>query len=229
MATPLLLLENISKTYSTPDGTLANPVFQEINLGLAPGESLAVVGPSGSGKSTLLNIIGTLDRPTSGTVKIDGQEVSVLSEPELALIRNRQIGFIFQLHHLLPQLTVLENVLLPTLPFSKIPLAVKDSVEWARHLLERVELTPRTNYFPGQLSGGERQRAAVVRALINRPALLLADEPTGSLDYDSAVNLVELLLELNREENIALVMVTHSLELAGGMGKTLRLAGGKLS
>lgn len=229
MAAPLLLLENISKTYPAPDGIPGPPVFQGIGLALHFGESLAVVGPSGSGKSTLLNIMGTLDRPSAGSVKIQGEEVSSLPEAALALIRNRQIGFIFQLHHLLPQCTALENVLLPALPFPQKNLGGKPPLERALHLLERVGLTSRTHYFPGQLSGGERQRVAVVRALINRPALLLADEPTGSLDHETAVNLVDLLIELNREENISLIMVTHSPELAGRMEKTFRLAGGKLS
>lgn len=220
----ILQLEQVSKRYDGPDGGQSVSVLSETDLALQAGDSLAIVGPSGSGKSTLLNIIGTLDQPSAGRVVLDGQEVSRLGERELAQVRNQQIGFIFQLHHLLPQCTILENVLIPTLAAR----AADDAGERARRLLERVGLKDRAAHRPGQLSGGERQRAAVVRALINQPKLLLADEPTGSLDRASADNLAGLLVDLNREEGVTLIMVTHSQELAKRMGRVLELREGKL-
>src|SRR5687767_5644472 len=165
------------------------------------------MGPSGSGKSTLLHLLGTLDRPTHGTVRLDGADPFALPEPQLADFRNRSIGFIFQGHHLLPQCTVLENVLIPTLASSDRPLRAS-APKRARELLDRVGLAHRLEHRPGQLSGGERQRVAVVRALINQPKLLLADEPTGSLDRASADNMAQLLAELNREQNVTLITVT---------------------
>ena len=217
----LLELKGISKDYG--DGA----VLRDVNLRLDRDEAIAIVGPSGSGKSTLLNIIGTLDRPTFGTVFFDGADVSRLSAAKIAVLRNRQIGFVFQLHHLLPQCTILENVLLPTLA-----VAAKGRNDEARtraeRLLERVGLGPRKLQLPGQLSGGERQRAAVIRALINRPRLLLADEPTGSLDRTSAENLRNLLVDLNRSEGVALIVVTHSLELARGLDRIYEMRDGSL-
>ena len=217
----LLELKGVSKDYG--DGA----VLREVSLRLGSGEAIAIVGPSGSGKSTLLNIVGTLDRPTFGTVFFDGADVSRLSAAEIAVLRNRQIGFVFQLHHLLPQCTILENVLLPTLA-----VAAKGRNDEARtraeRLLERVGLGPRKLQLPGQLSGGERQRAAVIRALINQPRLLLADEPTGSLDRASAENLRNLLVDLNRSEGVALIVVTHSLELARGLDRIYEMRDGSL-
>jgi lipoprotein-releasing system ATP-binding protein len=217
----LVELKGVSKDYGDGD------VLRDVNLRLDRDEAIAIVGPSGSGKSTLLNIIGTLDRPTSGTVFFDGADVLRLSAAEIAVLRNREIGFVFQLHHLLPQCTILENVLIPTLA-----AAAKDRNDEARsraeRLLERVGLGPRQRQLPGQLSGGERQRAAVIRALINQPRLILADEPTGSLDRASAENLRNLLLELNRAEGVALMVVTHSLELAGGFGRIFEMHDGSL-
>ncbi len=224
MSEPLLELTDVAKTYEDPGGGPPTTVLRGVSLRVEAGESLAVVGPSGSGKSTLLNIIGALDRPTSGTVVLDGHDLATLDDPELAKVRNRLIGFVFQLHHLLPQCTVLENVLVPTLAGGGEP----EAEERARALLERVGLADRLHYFPGQLSGGERQRVAVVRALINSPRLLLADEPTGSLDRASAENLAELLAELNREEGVTLVMVTHAVHLAERMGRVLELRDGAL-
>lgn len=221
----LLELADIAKRYNTPDGTDASYVLKDVTLQIAAGESVAIIGPSGSGKSTLLNIIGALDYPTSGRVLLNGRDISQLAEKELATIRNTEIGFIFQLHHLLPQYTVLENVLVPTL-VSKT--RSDDSEAAARRLLERVGLADRLSYRPGRLSGGERQRVAVVRALINSPKLLLADEPTGSLDRASADNLAQLLVELNREENVTLILVTHSLDLAERMSRVLELRDGTL-
>jgi len=225
---PLILeLQNVTKSFSAPgrDGTVA--VLRDLELQLRRGESVAIVGPSGSGKSTLLNIIGALDKPTSGQVRLDGRNLSELSETELAVVRNRQIGFIFQLHHLLPQCSVLENVLIPTLT-APGELGGAETTKRAERLLVRVGLKDRLQHRPAQLSGGERQRVAVVRALINQPKLLLADEPTGSLDRHSAEKLGELLVELDREENISLVVVTHSMELARLMGRVVELKDGKL-
>jgi len=220
----LLELTHASKSYSASDGGGVVEVLRDINLQLAAGEPVAVIGQSGSGKSTLLNIMGALDRPTSGNVCLNGRDLSGLTEKELAAVRNRQIGFIFQLHHLLPQCSVLENVLIPTLTGR----ATDADFARAERLLERVGLKHRLRHRPGQLSGGECQRVAVVRALINQPMLLLADEPTGSLDHAAATNLGQLLLELNREERVALVLVTHSLELAGRLPRTVELRDGTL-
>jgi ABC-type lipoprotein export system ATPase subunit len=218
----LLELTGVGKTY---DGNVE--VLRDVNLKLARGESLAIVGPSGSGKSTLLNLIGALDVPTTGQVVLDGRDLSALTEKELAVVRNRQIGFIFQLHHLLPQCSILENVLVPTLT-APAELGTDATIQRAERLLERVGLKHRLTHRPGQLSGGERQRVAVVRALINQPQLLLADEPTGSLDRHSAENMGRLLGELNREEQVTLVVVTHSHDLAKQMGRMVELKDGKL-
>ncbi len=217
----LLKLDKVDKQFITPGGT-EQEVLRQVSLAVDTGEAIAVIGPSGSGKSTLLNIMGALDQPTSGTVQLAGQDFSSLSDKGLAAIRNRDIGFVFQRHHLLPQCTLLENTLLPALAAGEANNnQVKDH---ASRLLERVGIGSRMSHRPGQLSGGECQRAAVVRALINRPSLLLADEPTGSLDAAAADNLGQLLLELNQEEGVALVVVTHSLELAGRMNRVYRLA-----
>jgi lipoprotein-releasing system ATP-binding protein len=201
----MLQLSKIAKSYN------GDAVLREVDFRLAVGAACAITGPSGCGKSTLLNIIGTLDKPDSGQVILDGKELSQLDENELARVRNQTIGFVFQLHHLLPQCTALENVLLPVLANGGIS---KEHQERARRLLDRVGLGARLNHFSGQLSGGERQRVAVVRALMNAPKLLLADEPTGALDGAAAENLAQLLLELNREEGVALIVVTHAHELA---------------
>ncbi len=223
----LLELKNINKTYDTPTGTSTRTVLNNLSLQVARSESIAVVGPSGSGKSTLLNIIGSLDKPTSGEILLDGQNLSKRNESELADIRNKKIGFIFQLHHLLPQCTVLENVLIPTLAYDseKHRSAVQKE---AKKLLERVNLAEFADYRPGQLSGGEQQRVAVVRAMINRPQIILADEPTGSLDTAAADNLGQLLVELNKEKNVTLIVVTHSPKLAGYMDKIFNLTDGQL-
>ncbi len=223
MSAPLLEFRDVFKAYPGPEPV---PVLLGASLSLARGESVAIVGPSGSGKSTILNLLGTLDLPDRGTITFNGRDLTQLTAQELAALRNRQIGFIFQSHHLLPQCSVLENVLLPTLAGPAQTPA--DAEHRARQLLDRVGLSHRLDHLPGQLSGGERQRAAVVRALINRPALLLADEPTGALDRASATNLGQLLVELNREEGVTLVVVTHSAELAQRMGRIVELRDGKL-
>lgn len=243
----LLQLTNLSKRYAAPGGgSLA--VLDDISLAVNAGESLAIVGPSGSGKSTLLQIIGTLDRPTNGRVDLAGKDLSQLDDVQLATVRNRDIGFVFQAHFLLPQCTVWENVLVPTLAKVKptrrpskegdgrsntalqvgADAQVENVSRRAERLLKRVGLAERLHHFPGQLSGGERQRVAVVRALINQPQVLLADEPTGALDHTSAENLGQLLIDLNREEGVTLIVVTHSRELAQRMGRVLELKDGKL-
>jgi len=222
----LLQLTHIKKEYPTPTGAISNVVLQDISLEVAAGESLAIVGPSGSGKSTLLNIIGALDRPTAGKIIFNQHDFTRLSDRKLARIRNLEIGFIFQLHHLLPQCTVLENVLIPTLPTQT---RGEEFQERAENLLRRVGLGDRLHYRPGQLSGGERQRTAVVRALINQPQLLLADEPTGSLDHTAAENLSRLLIELNQEQQVTLIVVTHALELAQQMSRRFLLRDGLLT
>jgi lipoprotein-releasing system ATP-binding protein len=218
-----LRVEHLSKDYPTRSGPLS--VLRDVNLALGPGEALAVMGPSGSGKSTLLYILGTLDRPTAGSVRLKGKDPFSLPERDLADFRNRHIGFIFQDHHLLPQCSVLENVLIPTL------VAADDRgkvVAWARELLERVGLSQRLDHRPAELSGGERQRVAVARALINHPVLLLADEPTGNLDRRTARAVGQLLLDLHRQENTILVVVTHSIELARTFPRQMEMAEGSL-
>ena len=227
MATaPLLQLENVSKNYRAATGAAPVQVLRDVSLQVAAGESIAIIGPSGSGKSTLLNIIGTLDHADSGRVLLGDLDLSHQDERALAGIRNRQIGFIFQSHHLLPHCTVWENVLVPTLAVKT--KAGNGAEERAERLLKRVGLNQRSGHRPGQLSGGERQRVAVVRALINHPELLLADEPTGALDRASAEELATLLRELNREEGVTLIVVTHALDLARQMGRAFEIRNGAL-
>jgi len=218
-----LLVENVTKRFPTRGEPLE--VLRGVSFGLSGQENLAVVGPSGSGKSTLLSIIGTLDAPTSGRVILDGQDPAELDEPLLATFRNRRIGFVFQDHHLLPQCSVLENVLIPTVADGPTE---RETVERARELLDRVGLSDRLDHRPAELSGGERQRVALARALINRPALLLADEPTGNLDRTTSARVGELLLQLQRQEQMLLIVVTHSQRLASLMGRQLELDEGKL-
>jgi lipoprotein-releasing system ATP-binding protein len=219
-----LLATHLHKEYPTRSGPLV--VLQSIDLSLERGQALAVMGPSGSGKSTLLHILGTLDRPTTGSVRLEGKDPFALPEAELAAFRNQQIGFVFQDHHLLPQCSVLENVLIPTL-VSRQPVSERD--RRARELLERVGLSGRLQHRPAELSGGERQRVAVARALINRPLLLLADEPTGNLDRRSAQAVGTLLLELAQQEQAMLIAVTHSAELAGRFPQQLEMIDGTLT
>ena len=212
-----LRAERVSKRYGDVS------VLRDISIEVSRGQSLAVVGPSGSGKSTLLHVFGTLDRPTSGRVTVDGRDPYVLPEKDLARFRNRVIGFVFQDHHLLPQYSVLENVMIPTLAFRD---GGADAAERARDLIERVGLGHRTDHRPSALSGGERQRVAVARALVNRPALLLCDEPTGSLDRARADEVGDLLFELHAEQETILIGVTHSLELAARFERRMALQEG---
>ena len=218
----MLKATGVSKAYATPRGPL--PVLEDVDVALAAGESLCVVGPSGSGKSTLLYILGTLERPTRGEVRLDGRDVHSLPEAELAAFRNREIGFVFQDHFLLPQLSVFENVLAPTL----VAAAKDDYAARARALLERVGLGDRLAHRPAELSGGERQRTALARALVMRPRVLLCDEPTGNLDADSARVVADLILELHRAEPSVLVLVTHSAELAARLPQRRRMVGRRL-
>jgi len=222
---PLLSVENLTREFNSTENGEPLRVLRGLILKVARGESVAIVGSSGCGKSTLLNLIGTLDQPTSGTIFFDGRDLSQLDAEELSLLRNCEMGFIFQSHHLLPQCSVMENVLIPTIAHRSTSAADE---ERGRRLLERVGLGERLSHRPGQLSGGERQRVAVVRALINKPQLLLADEPTGALDEDTADKLGQLLVELNKEEKVTLIAVTHSPSLAERMDRTVKLADGRI-
>jgi lipoprotein-releasing system ATP-binding protein len=219
-----LEVRNLSKDYPTRSGPLH--VLRNVDVDLGRGEALVVMGPSGSGKSTLLYILGTLDTPTAGSVRLEGSDPFVLPERTLAAFRNRSIGFVFQDHHLLPQCTVLENVLLPTLVGTQDGAVVRQR---ALNLLDRVGLSQRLEHRPAELSGGERQRVAVARALIQKPTLVLADEPTGNLDRLSAQAVGSLLLELCRQEDSMLVVVTHSAELARTFPRVLVMVDGRLS
>lgn len=204
----MLEAKNVSKSYATPRGPLT--ILKDVNLSLKRGEAASIVGPSGTGKSTLLYVLGALDPPDSGTVTVDGQDPFTLDEAGLAAFRNRQIGFVFQDHCLLPQCSVLENVLVPTLVAERDTSAVAR----ARELLDRVGLSARLEHRPAELSGGEKQRAAIARALIRKPALLLCDEPTGNLDRNTAQQVGDLLLEINKQMSTMLIVVTHSPELS---------------
>lgn len=219
-----LQIRDVRKEYPTRSGSLK--VLDGVSLSLERGDAVAIMGPSGSGKSTLLHILGTLDFPTSGSVQLDSVSPFALNERDLAAFRNRRIGFVFQDHHLLPQCSVLENVLIPTLvnPEANKPELLKT----AKELLDRVGLSGRIEHRPAELSGGERQRVAVARALIQKPALILADEPTGNLDRASAAVVGKLLVELNSRENSILVVVTHSQDLAGLFPKRLEMGDGRL-
>jgi lipoprotein-releasing system ATP-binding protein len=220
-----LVAQSITKSYPTGENQTLE-VIADASLQLMPGENVATLGPSGLGKSTLLAILGTLDRPSSGTVSLGDTEPFSLSEPELAKFRSRQIGFVFQDHHLLPQCTVMENVLVPFLAEGS---AHRAEIDLATALLRRVGLGERLLHRPAQLSGGERQRVAIARALVRRPTLLLADEPTGDLDGHTAEDIARLLLELQVEQNSMLVVVTHSEQLAGRMQRRMRIVDGRLA
>jgi lipoprotein-releasing system ATP-binding protein len=217
----VLEISKLAKQYDTPAGPL--PILADVSLALKPGDAIAVMGPSGSGKSTLLYILGALDSPTSGSVKLNGQDPFALNETELAAFRNKQIGFLFQDHCLLPQCSVLENVLIPTLVGPG-----KDEEARARALIEQVGLTARLDHRPAELSGGERQRAALARALIRDPLLLLCDEPTGNLDHDAASSVATLLFELQVKRQSILVAVTHSEEFAVRFPRRFHLRDHKL-
>lgn len=214
----MLKISNVSKDF----GTLQ--VLRDISFSLTGGTSVAITGPSGSGKSTLLHIIGTLEKPSGGQIEINNTDPFTLSEPELARYRNADIGFVFQDNHLLPQYSVLENVLVPTFAFKQVPGATQR----AHELLKRVELTHRTSHRPSELSGGERQRVAIARALINQPDILLCDEPTGNLDATTSETVADLLFELHRVEQNILIVVTHNLTLVSRFQQHLRLSDGRI-
>lgn len=220
---PELEVTHVAKQYPTRSEPLM--VLRDVTFSLEPTENAAIVGPSGSGKSTLLHILGALEAPTSGKVRLAGEDPFVLAEAALARFRNQHLGFIFQEHYLLPQLSVLENVLVPALADGRVPGELMDR---ARDLLDRVGLGQRLEHRPSELSGGERQRVAVARALVMRPRLVLADEPTGSLDRTNALGVTQLLLDLQRQEKNVLVVVTHSGEVAGMMQRQLELDDGQL-
>ena len=221
----MLLAENISKQYLVGGGAPLE-ILDDVSLTLAAGENLAIVGPSGSGKSTLLAILGTLDQPTRGTVTLEGIDPTTLDEKSLAEFRSRQIGFVFQDHHLLPQCTVLENVLVPFLADGR---AGAEQVAQAEKLLERVGLSERILHRPAQLSGGEKQRVAIARALVREPMLLLADEPTGNLDQATASDVMQLLIELQEERPSILVVVSHSEAIASKLQRRGILEAGRLT
>lgn len=223
----MLKLENITKYYEVPETSVRRMVLNELSLEIEGGDRIAILGPSGSGKSTLLNVMSSLDLPNSGSVNFDGEEISSYTSEQLAQFRNKKIGFVFQSHHLLPQLSLLENVLLPYLP-EKDKAVKKEAEKRALDLLEFVGLSERIHQRPGQMSGGECQRAAVVRALIHQPKLILADEPTGSLDKASAEQLAKLFVRINEEQAVTLVVVTHSEELAQYMNRICRIEDGKI-
>ena len=221
----MIEVRQLTKHYRTPGETV--PVLTGLDLDVADGEAVAVIGPSGAGKTTLLNVLGALDRPDGGTVRIGGADIAGFSVDEAARFRNRSLGFVFQHHHLLPQLTVVENGMVPRLAGGWEESGT-DSLARARELLDAVGLSGRLGHLPWQLSGGERLRTAVARALFNRPRLILADEPTGLLDPASTDAVADLLLGLNRDHGVTLVVVTHNHALARRIGRTMELTGGKL-
>ncbi|MDB6164826.1 MAG: lolD [Xanthomonadaceae bacterium] len=219
----VIYCQGLGKTYA--EGKLHTPVFDGLGISIQAGETVAILGVSGAGKSTLLHLLGGLDTPTAGEVYVAGQQMSALSDAARGELRNRALGFVYQFHHLLPEFTALENVMLPVL-LGGAPVA--EGMRLARSLLESVGLGHRLEHKPGELSGGERQRAAVARALVNTPACVLGDEPTGNLDEKTAATVFELMLELNREKKTSLVLVTHDRRLARRLDRVLELHEGKL-
>ncbi len=215
-----VIVDVVSKYYATENSLVK--VFENFSLSVAQGETLAVTGPSGSGKTTLLNLLGGLDCPDTGTIIVNGKDLANLADTELAQFRNREVGFVFQDHLLLPQCSLIENILLPVLP-STVNVAPDKIIERAKQLLQRVGLADRATHLPGELSGGEKQRTALIRALINEPSILLADEPTGALDRENSDILVELLKEVNQEFNVTIIFATHAEHLAEKMNRLVRL------
>jgi lipoprotein-releasing system ATP-binding protein len=219
----LLEVRNLYKSYG--NGSAKVEVVKGIDLTVEAGDTVALVGPSGAGKSTLLHIMGTIDRPTTGEVLFDGKDIFALSDQPLASFRNRSIGFVFQFHHLLPEFTALENVMMPLLIGGT---KKSQAEERSRSLLDDVGLSHRITHRPGELSGGEQQRVAIARALVRSPRLLLADEPTGNLDMKTSEEVHALLYSIQRQTGISLVIVTHNEKLAAGMGRTVRIVDGRI-
>jgi len=224
----LLSVQEIFKTFKTEGNTKSRTVLNGVNLELKKGEAISIQGPSGSGKSTLMNIIGALDKPDIGEVIFNGQSLGNMSEVDLTSLRNREIGFVFQMHHLLPQCTVLENILIPAVPIKDKEFK-RSRLKVGEDLLKTVGLWEHKDKKPGVLSGGECQRVALTRAMINQPKLILADEPTGSLDEQNAFSMISLLLELNKKFDTSLIVVTHSQEIGAKMEKQYELRNGKLN
>lgn len=226
----MLTADNLTKSYRRHKVVV--PVLRGLNLSVSDGEFLSIVGASGSGKSTLLHLLGTLDEPDEGAVFLDGRRIDNVSQRERDMLRNRTFGFIFQFYHLLPELSTLDNVLMPAFVSSSVLGWLRTRREWKRRaaeLIERVGLGHRAKHKPRELSGGELQRAAVARALISRPRVLLADEPTGNLDADTGAEIVRLLKEVNREDGVTVVMVTHNLEIAAGTDRVVRMVQGRVA
>ncbi|HNX68806.1 MAG TPA: ABC transporter ATP-binding protein [Candidatus Omnitrophota bacterium] len=217
---PLLSAFDVRKKYETPAGTLE--ILRSVQVILRKGEMVFITGKSGCGKSTLLHLLGGLDRPDFGKILFDGKDMTEMSERELARVRNRHVGFVFQFYHLLPELTVYENVLLPTL------IAGKPNKNWTKDVLKRVRLWNRRTHYPSELSGGEQQRVAIARALVNHPSVVLCDEPTGNLDAETAASVMGLINELNREEGQAFLIVTHDEEMAAKYERSYHLQDGVL-
>ncbi len=222
----LLQVTDISKSYKSHFGRVIRDVLINTDLSVESGEKIAIAGPSGSGKTTLLNLAGTLDFPDKGEIYFRDKPLSAMDAMQVAAFRNQEIGFIFQFHHLFPQLTLWENILIPALPEKEETPGIYDRAE---ELLKETGLWNIRHQKPGELSGGECQRTAVVRALINSPSLILADEPTGSLDHENASMLIDILVRMNKKENTAMIVVTHSMDIAGRMDKVYHLKDGKLA
>ena len=220
---PVLLCQSLGRVFE--QGTHRIEVLRAVDFRVERGERIAIVGASGAGKSTLLHLMGGLDRPSSGTVEVDGTALAGRSESELAKLRNRALGFVYQFHHLLPEFSALENVAMPLLIAGK---SAKDASTRATHMLKRVGLEHRIGHKPGEMSGGERQRTAVARAMVHQPMCLLADEPTGNLDHRNSEQIYDLMLELNESEKTALVIVTHDRALAQRMDRCLEMVDGQL-